>query len=257
MEVNKNGFEAFNPRSYLEEYYSSLGFENEELLRFFADAYRGSAPDSMKVLEIGGGPTVYQLISLAPFATRIHFTDYLQSNLDEVISWKNGDEQSFDWDRFIETALKSEAGSETVTSMDIGLRRDLLRRKLVSFQGCDVHAEQIIETDETYDLVSTNFVAESVSTNKGAVAAIIKKLHARIKPGGVLMMTGLLGAAYWHAGEHTFSAVPLTEDDVLNMLHSEGFVIKIMRTIPAQFNEDDPDFQGYSGIFMVKATTSL
>lgn len=39
------------------------------------------------VLELGGGPTLYQLFSIADTVKEIHFTDYTEDNLREVRKW--------------------------------------------------------------------------------------------------------------------------------------------------------------------------
>src|SRR5689334_12770583 len=128
MKDTREKFAVFNPRDYLQEYYSSIGAENESLLQFFVTAYAGFEPDSLDILEIGGGPTVYQLISAAPFAKSITFTDYLSANVDEVKNWSEGSPDAFSWDPFIERSLAIEnaAGAELDTP---ATRRQELRQK--------------------------------------------------------------------------------------------------------------------------------
>ena len=76
----------FDPTAYLEEYYADLGAENLALLRFLEEAYR-DLPSNCVLLDFGGGPTIYPLIAAASRVEEIHFTDYLDSNLEEVRKW--------------------------------------------------------------------------------------------------------------------------------------------------------------------------
>src|SRR6476661_6211072 len=66
-------FEPFNPRAYLNEYYRHLDEANP---RMFTEL------DTARVLEFGGGPTIYQLISAAKYPASIDFSDYLDANLN-------------------------------------------------------------------------------------------------------------------------------------------------------------------------------
>ena len=96
---------SFSPKQYLNEYYKKLGKENMALLDWYRDMYR-KIGSKKSLLEIGGGPTIYQLISASSKVKNITFTDYSQKNLDAVNSWvKNKD--TF-WDDFIEHVLKGE-----------------------------------------------------------------------------------------------------------------------------------------------------
>ena len=97
----------FNSREYLEEYYATIGAENDQLLRFFATAY-AAVPDGALLLELGGGPTLYQLVSAANAVAEIHFSDYLGQNLQEVVSWKDGLYDAFDWSAYFRRALEIE-----------------------------------------------------------------------------------------------------------------------------------------------------
>jgi hypothetical protein len=78
----------FDPSAYLQEYYSDIGFENFALLRFLAETFP-SIPKGGRMLEFGGGPTIYPLISAVTRVDEIHFADFLQVNLDEVGRWIN------------------------------------------------------------------------------------------------------------------------------------------------------------------------
>lgn len=252
-QIIRDEFKTFDPRGYLDEYYSDLGDENLALLAFFADAYKDFEADSLEAIEIGGGPTVYQLISLAPVAKNIEFTDYLDANLEEVSSWASGYDSAFDWDNFIAEALLRENLDEDIRHEAIARRREVMQRKIVSLAHCDIFAADIVNTDKKYDLLSTNFCAESVCHNKESVAEVIGKYASLIKTDGYLVMTGLLGAEYWHIGGKTFTSASLSKEEIPGLFANTGFEILEQVTTPSQYERNDPDYQGYDGMFMVKA----
>ena len=76
----------FNPQEYLEEYYAQLSEENAFLLDFYHETY-DRLPAGLSVLELGGGPTLYQLLSASRRAREIVFTDFLEVNRRVVERW--------------------------------------------------------------------------------------------------------------------------------------------------------------------------
>jgi NNMT/PNMT/TEMT family len=175
FQVSRMGFDAgreptidrhlrsFTPREYLREYYSEVGAESSFLLGFLADAYRPFEPATQRVLELGGGPTLYQLISAARVASEIYFTDYLEVNLAEVRNWKDHHSTAFDWSPFFRHAMEFEVGSEP-TDLQLNVRMELLRERIVEVTRCDILGDRVVELDiPPPDVVSTNFVAESIT----------------------------------------------------------------------------------------------
>ena len=126
----------------------------------------------------------------------MYFSDYLESNLAEVRSWVEDEEGAFCWDEFIIGALKRERPQTEITEEAVRARKALVRHKLTGYIRCDIFDEDILEADTEFDLLSTNFVAESVSPNKSTVADVIKRFRGVLKPTGYLVMTGLLEAHY-------------------------------------------------------------
>src|SRR5690242_2887970 len=97
-------FEPFNAQAYLQEYYSHLGEENRALLHFLHEAYTCifAETDSARILEFGGGPTLYQLISASKYSVIIDFSDYLDENLREIQKWLQNEPGMFSWDAYLQ-----------------------------------------------------------------------------------------------------------------------------------------------------------
>src|SRR5579875_3915634 len=77
---------SFHPRGYLNEYYAVVDQENDMLLNFYAALYKTTLPHSV-MLDFGGGPTIYALISAARSVGEIYVCDYLEANLHEINRW--------------------------------------------------------------------------------------------------------------------------------------------------------------------------
>src|SRR3989344_6501046 len=116
--------QEFHARNYLKNYYAkadlpmvrkyvlekSAAAETMRIMMFLdavcVPLIRASfSPQKAKVLELGGGPTLYQLMNIAEEVKSIDFTDYVQDNLQEVRKWKNKVGDAFGWNEFLKAAL--------------------------------------------------------------------------------------------------------------------------------------------------------
>ena len=69
-----NDFSTFSARAYLGEFYPNLNPENEFLLRFYHEFY-STIPKQHSLIEIGGGPTIFQLLSASRKVDEIIFSE--------------------------------------------------------------------------------------------------------------------------------------------------------------------------------------
>lgn len=242
-------FDTFDPRGYLNEYYSSIDFENNALLKFYVDCYKNMSPTTT-LLEFGGGPTIYASIAAAPKVKEIHFCDCVNANLEEVKLWKNTSTNAFNWNLFIQRVLEHE-GIKHITLQQIENRAELLRKKLTTFLYCDAFQKQPLgyKSDKLYDIVQTNFVAESVTTSKKEWRNILKNITSLIKPGGTLILSAIKNSSYYHIDKKRFPAVSVNEEDLVKTLKRLGFdKLEIVRTIDA-----NKPYRGYDGFIFIKA----
>src|SRR5579859_7568385 len=101
---------VINPRNYLAQYYEGdVNLGNKALLQFYAKAYEDLGGRSL--LEFGGGPTIYSLITAARTANWIHFCDYNAECLNEVNKWLIEGDSAFDWSYCTNYALHCEKSS--------------------------------------------------------------------------------------------------------------------------------------------------
>lgn len=247
-------FINFSPVGYLNEYYGEIGPENAALLSFFAEAYASFDDNSQKMAEVGGGPTVYQLISMAPKASSIFFSDFLNKNLNQVKSWAEGEANSHNWDEFFEFALRAEHRISEVGPEAIIARKELLISKLKSFAKFDIFKNEDIDSHQgLFDVVSMNFVAESITSDINGATTVIERASKLLKPGGYIILTGLLCADYWIEKNKKFPAANISEDQVRQILTAIGFNIEIFRTVSAERRDGSVEYQGYHGIFMTRS----
>ncbi len=253
--IEKN-FETFNPREYLSEYYATVGFENKSLLEFFVEAYQGIPKNSL-MLEFGGGPTIYQLISAAKHTKEIYFSDHLNRNLNEVKLWRSASLNSFDWNEFFRQSLILE-GVKKVTKSIIEKRKKLVRRKITKFMHCDAFNTNPLGLAyrSYFDVVSFNFVAESITNTHKSWKQVFSNIHSLLKKDGHLIMTAIKEARFWHVGNKLFPAASISEHHINTLLKELGFKeeLLMMRSIPAEnIDNKGKGIQGYQGMIFLRA----
>ena len=64
---------------------------------FYSDYHHNWKPETARLLEFGGGPCIYPLISAAPHVSEIVFAEYAEEGRKEVELWKNNDPAAHDW----------------------------------------------------------------------------------------------------------------------------------------------------------------
>ena len=240
----------FDPRAYLDEYYSDLGAENIALLRFFVEACR-ELPRHGLLLDFGGGPTIYPLIAAAAAVREIHFSDYLDANLEEVRKWLRRDADAFDWRPFVEKTIELETDAPC-TLVQRARREGELRGRITRLLHCDAsRSPAIAECNRGYDVVVSNFCAESATSDRAIWRAYMHNIGSLLRPGGTLIMSALKGARCYSVGSKTFPAVDISEEDLAEVLVESGFPEKrvAIRTAPS-----DRADRLYRGVIMAVAT---
>lgn len=240
----------FDPREYLNEYYSDLGGENVALLRFFVEAYRTVTPNGL-LLDFGGGPTIYPLIAAANAVREIHFSDYLDANLDEVRSWLRGDAAAFDWSPFVAKTLELEAGTRC-SNAEVARREHAIRARVTQVMRCDAsRLPPIRDRAKRYDVVVSNFCAESATSDPEVWRAFVRNIGSLLKPEGKFIVSALRGATRYSVGSKLFPAVHIEEEDLAEALTDSGFPAKHLEihSTPA-----DRSSRLYAGVMLAIAT---
>lgn len=239
----------FDPTAYLEEYYADLGDENLALLRFLSDTY-AALPKGGVLLDFGGGPTIYPLISAVTRVDEVHLSDYLPANLDEVRRWLDRDPLAFDWDPFIEQVLEIETGRPGSPEA-VEERAHRIRGRVTRLLSCDASRSPPLDSEAApYDVVQTNFCAESATAHSETWRQFMANILSLLKPGGWLVMSALRGASCYAVGSRHFPAVEIYEDDLLELFTRSGLQADEARiqVIPA-----DRETRDYAGLIVAVA----
>jgi hypothetical protein len=168
-------WDEWNPRSYLNTYFETLGQDSIENLKFLIrELAEFKDSPKQKILDFGAGPTIFSGLLGAPYATEITFADYLESNLKEIDKWLHKKPDAFNWNNYTRYILKLE--NNLCSELNIRLRHEELRRKARIIR-CDASLEKpLIHSPENFSLVISNFCADSSTDSKAKWKTYMKNM---------------------------------------------------------------------------------
>lgn len=93
---------SFDAKNYLMTRFDGQ-INDRSFMGFYLQGYHqfyqrfGHCLAESSLLEFGGGPSIYSLISAAPYVKRITFAEYVPSARHEVEIWQKNDPSSHNW----------------------------------------------------------------------------------------------------------------------------------------------------------------
>ena len=224
--------DQFDPKAYLNNYYKAEGDEvelfNEFALRSYHEFWaKMAAKKNLRVLDFGGGPSIYDLISAAPYSEEIIFAEYSEKNRQVVEKWLQKSPDSHDWLPYFKFVVQTLEGKK---SEDVAVRESELRKKISHVLPCDIRWEDPVEwpadwspQTATFDVVSTSLCIEAAVKSFDDYSQAIAKLRSYLKPGGYLIMYSVTGESFYTVGTEKFHTFNVTEKQIKDALCKEGF----------------------------------
>ncbi|XP_005994093.1 phenylethanolamine N-methyltransferase [Latimeria chalumnae] len=212
--VSEN-YQKFNPKAYLQNNYMPprANFSSEDFavpwkLRCLAEAFGTGKIQGHTLMDIGSGPTIYQLLSACAHFDEIIMTDYLEVNREEIRKWLRADSDIFDWSPFIKHVCSIEGKGEHWTE-----KEKRLREKVKRVIPIDIHQQNPLHPSilEPVDGLISSFCLEACSPDKESFEKALKNITGLLKPGGYFLMIGALDESFYLAGEAKLTVVPLNE----------------------------------------------
>lgn len=238
--------------------------------------------DNIKILDVGGGPTIYQHIAMSLHAGSIIHSEFLQKNRKEVSLWLDGAEGAYNWDSYFdfvrkmlkadkkyiavldeqmksddtETVSHATAVRDVLASEDVEVFKSYLRKRIKGVVQGDVFKENLgldsaqyetvtlLGREEAVELVTSNFTIESATADREKWEQGIANVVAKVKKGGYLAMTAIRNADWYQVGKQKLPAVRVDEFNLKEILERNGFEIINIRTLKGS----DQSSVGYDGM---------
>ena len=252
--------EQFDPKCYLNMFYQTVdGHTDEEgddyfFLRNYHEFWSSLGSENLTLLEFGGGPCIHTLISACPHVKEIVFAEFTEANRKETEAWRNRDKSSHDWSPFFIHVVQTLEGK---SEEEAEQREEELRSKISQVIPCDIRENNPIQLKEPtlFDVVGSSLCLEAVMESEAAYREAILKLSKLLRPGGHLVMAGVLGQSFYRVGDGKFYTFPLSKDLIHQALEEAGFrEVKVTSSLPTDSKGTVSDF---GGIFFVHGKLEL
>ncbi|XP_005394372.1 PREDICTED: phenylethanolamine N-methyltransferase isoform X1 [Chinchilla lanigera] len=197
------------------------------------------------LIDIGSGPTVYQLLSACAHFEDITMTDFLDVNRRELGRWLREEPEAFDWSAYSWHACLMEGRGESWQEKERQLRARVKRVLPI-----DVHQPQPLGTASPAplpaDALVSAFCLEAVSPDLASFHRALGHVTTLLKPGGHLLLIGGLEESWYQAGEVRLGVVPVSAGMVREALVRGGYEVRDLRTytMPAHLRTGVDDVQG-------------
>lgn len=245
--------------------------------------------DNIKVLDVGGGPTIYQHIAIALEAGNITHSEFLEQNRSEVTAWINNDKDCHNWDSYFSLIQKVLVDDEEyqdildkqtksddreisenanrikniINSKSIDALKDKLKESLKKVVFGDVFENNLglESTPDNFDLVNSssreaaievitsNFTIESATGDKNKWQQGMINIMNRVGQGGFLSLSAIRNSTWYKVGEEKMPAVSVNESDLAKILEDNGFKIIELKSLEGS----DSNKVGYDGMIFVLA----
>ncbi len=218
-------------------------------MEFYDDFYK-KIPSGLSMIEFGGGPTIYQLISASVKVKSIVFAEFAKSNRDEIIKFINN-EKCWDWNEYIKYVL--ELNKTKLTEKLIEQVKNRISRKISKVIPCDIRLKNPLypEKFSQFDILSMGSVADSISSTEEELVGGLRNSFTLLKPGGYFVGFFAKNFTSWTHLNLVYKIFPINEDYIKELFP------KLNLKITSLTNSVPPDYkQEYEGIFAVSAVKS-
>ena len=231
-------YKEFDTKAYLFDRYPPTMFEEDQtrlmtpwnILCYhrFYQTFQGEWNKSDAILlELGGGPCIYDFISAAPYVAEIYHSDFIKNCRDEVLLWRNKDCHAYDWSPYfkhIVSTLEGKSDPNAVVEREMKLRSILK----TSFT-CNVRESPIVPSFlKCPTIICANFCLEVSLPSKDSYNAALKEIFEMLEPNGFFVMLLSLECSWYTINSTRFSCISLKPKDVEDALKNVGFVIRFM-----------------------------
>ncbi|XP_077407640.1 phenylethanolamine N-methyltransferase [Vanacampus margaritifer] len=254
-------YQRFDPAAYLQYNYTppraDFGRKDSIVPWKLACLHRAFAEGDIGgklLVDIGSGPTLYQVLSACEVFNEVVLTDFLEVNRKELRRWQQDeDDCSLDWTPYLQHVCKLEGRRASAWTE----KAAKLRRAITDILPIDVHLPLPVDPGVLppagADCLVSCFCLESVSPDLAAFTRALGHIGELLRPGGHLLLIGALEESFYFGGPGVkIPVVPLGEAQVCASLKESGYTLIRLEvyTLPQDMRVGVDDV---TGVFFAKA----
>ncbi|XP_063056269.1 phenylethanolamine N-methyltransferase-like [Engraulis encrasicolus] len=260
VEAMRTCYQGFDPAAYLQFNYTPprADFQRADsvvpwklacLHRAFSEGdVRGEV-----LVDVGSGPTLYQVMSGCEVFGRVVLTDFLEANRRELQRWLKDGSSSLDWTPYLEHVCQLEGRSPSASNEKVARLRAVVSDVL----PIDIHRACPLAPGslppQGADCLVSCFCLEAASPDVASLQQALVHLSSMLRPGGHLLLIGALGESYYlGATDLHIPVVVLDEAEVCSSLSSSGYLLQQLSIyrLPSDMSVGVDDV---TGVFFAKA----
>jgi NNMT/PNMT/TEMT family len=222
-EITLTDYSAWNPKDYLDEYYSEIMSDEKLCLEFLIESLQKIDPVDV-ALDFGAGPVISHILPLVVKAKEIHISEHIESNRAEIKKWLSDDKEAFNWRNSTLEILRLE-GCASPTEEKAQQREALVRQQVTQVSPGDVRDSNPLGMSKRnfYPLVTAHYCAEGISQSKAEWLVYMQNIMSMVQVGGVLITSACGAGVFYRVGDLYFPSTKLEPQDVLNSFLNNGF----------------------------------
>ena len=204
---------------------AGYGWVNKCYHNFYQTYHKEWDNSTAVLLEVGGGPCIYTLITAVPYVAEIYHSDYVKACHDQVLLWKNKDPNAYDWSSYFKHVvhtLEGEASPNAVME-----RQEKLRSLLKDVVPCDLKADVVVPAVKgPVDIISSNYCLECSFDSLEEYSVALKKLYEMLAPKGFFVSQSVLGNTWCNLADvKYYNSFSLSIQEVQTYYGKAGFEV--------------------------------
>ncbi|XP_030641322.1 phenylethanolamine N-methyltransferase-like [Chanos chanos] len=230
----KASYQHFDPALYLQRHYTPprASFDNKDnvvpwKLGLIHRAFTEGDLKGDVLVDIGSGPTLYQVMSGCERFNRVILSDFVEANRRELQSWLQGKSNSLDWTPFFQHVCKLEGRSPEAWSE----KAQRLRSVVTDVLPVDIHQPNPLPLDALppsgADCLISCYCLEASSPDLASFNKALGHIAGLIRQGGHLLLIGTLEISFYYpAPDVRIPVMRLDEAQVCSSLKNCGFQLQ-------------------------------
>ncbi|XP_064610919.1 phenylethanolamine N-methyltransferase-like [Liolophura sinensis] len=226
-------YSKFDPEAYCSTNFRTIeGPVGQKQMRLFIfdslqEIYNSGEISGEMLLDVGTGPTVYNLTSAAPHFSNIYLSDFSEVNRNAVWRWLINDPQANDSSHFFEYVSGRQKKGTASSCLE-----DDLRSRIKGILHCDMTQPNPLFPSmfPPFDAISSSLCLDVVpSGTLVGYQAAAKNVTSLLRPGGWVVLVGSLGCNFYRFGNCRYPAIPMTSSNLKQIWTDIGFTIKVWK----------------------------
>ncbi|XP_077314276.1 nicotinamide N-methyltransferase-like [Lithobates pipiens] len=227
--------DEFDPVAYHRMYYhpeerTLPGERLEFALRNYHETFTSDGVKGDLLIDFGGGPSIYQLISACEAFKNIITSDLVEQNRAQVEKWLRKDPDALDWTKMIKFVCELEGNSDDESCK----KEEKLRRTVTKVLKCDALKKNPFDPVKLpqADCLISCLCLEVACKDVESYNKALRNLNGLIKPGGHIVIHSVLNCTYYYVAQKRFFCLAITQEEMEMAFKGAGFEIVKLKIIP-------------------------